>query len=104
MGRLYSSKVQQEMDDPDVDLELIALLRESLGFNKKAEDEVSSDTGKAQRLVDKFAILSISGLSSNSESTKHCHNMTNHTFRRPERCRVRRPQRCRCRTLDVRNS
>lgn len=35
------------MDDPDVDHELIALLRESLGFSNKAPDAVSSDTGKA---------------------------------------------------------
>lgn len=35
------------MDDPDVDHELIALLRESLGFSNKAQDGVSSNTGKA---------------------------------------------------------
>jgi len=35
------------MDDPDVDHELIALLRESLGFSNKASDVVSSNTGKA---------------------------------------------------------
>lgn len=34
------------MDDPDVDHELIALLRESLGFSNKAQDGVSSNTGK----------------------------------------------------------
>lgn len=34
------------MDDPDVDHELIALLRESLGISNKAQDTVSSDTGK----------------------------------------------------------
>lgn len=33
------------MDDPDVDHELIALLRESLGFSNKAQDGVSSNTG-----------------------------------------------------------
>jgi len=36
------------MDDPDVDHELIALLRESLGFSNKAQDGVSSNTGKAR--------------------------------------------------------
>jgi hypothetical protein len=36
------------MDDPDVDHELIALLRESLGFSNKAPDVVSSNTGKAR--------------------------------------------------------
>lgn len=36
------------MDDPDVDHELIALLRESLGFSNKAQDGVSSNTGKMQ--------------------------------------------------------
>lgn len=36
----------QKMDDPDVDHELIALLRESLGISNKAQDVVSSDTGK----------------------------------------------------------
>jgi hypothetical protein len=35
------------MDDPDVDHELIALLRESLGFSNKAQDGVTSNTGKA---------------------------------------------------------
>jgi len=39
-------QVSQEMDDPDVDHELIALLRESLGISNKAQDAVSSDTGK----------------------------------------------------------
>jgi hypothetical protein len=34
------------MDDPDVDHELIALLRESLGISNKAQDIVTSDTGK----------------------------------------------------------
>jgi hypothetical protein len=34
------------MDDPDVDHELIALLRESLGISNKAQDVVTSDTGK----------------------------------------------------------
>lgn len=34
------------MDDPDVDHELIALLRESLGFSNKAQDVVTSNTGK----------------------------------------------------------
>lgn len=34
------------MDDPDVDHELIALLRESLGISNKAQDIVSSNTGK----------------------------------------------------------
>lgn len=34
------------MDDPDVDLELIALLRQSLGISNKAEDTVSCETGK----------------------------------------------------------
>lgn len=34
------------MDDPDVDHELIALLRESLGISNKAQDVVSSNTGK----------------------------------------------------------
>jgi len=36
------------MDDPDVDHELIALLRESLGFTNKAQDGVSSNTGMAR--------------------------------------------------------
>jgi len=36
------------MDDPDVDHELIALLRESLGFSNKAQDGVTSNTGKAR--------------------------------------------------------
>jgi hypothetical protein len=35
------------MDDPDVDHELIALLRESLGFSNKAQVGVSDNTGKA---------------------------------------------------------
>lgn len=35
------------MDDPDVDHELIALLRESLGFSNKAQVGISSNTGKA---------------------------------------------------------
>lgn len=35
------------MDDPDVDLELIALLRESLGISNKAQVGVSDNTGKA---------------------------------------------------------
>lgn len=39
----YSSS----MDDPDVDLELIALLRERLGVSNKAQDTVSNDTGKS---------------------------------------------------------
>lgn len=34
------------MDDPDVDLELIALLRQSLGISNKGEDTVSCETGK----------------------------------------------------------
>lgn len=34
------------MDDPDVDHELIALLRESLGISNKAQDVVSTNTGK----------------------------------------------------------
>jgi hypothetical protein len=36
----------QIMDDPDVDHELIALLRESLGFSNKAQVGVSDNTGK----------------------------------------------------------
>jgi hypothetical protein len=36
----------QTMDDPDVDHELIALLRESLGFSNKAQVGVSHNTGK----------------------------------------------------------
>jgi len=44
---LYSGKVLlRKMDDPDVDHELIALLRQSLGISDKAQDTVSSDTGK----------------------------------------------------------
>jgi hypothetical protein len=38
------------MDDPDVDHELIALLRESLGISNKAQDIVTSDTGKGDNL------------------------------------------------------
>jgi hypothetical protein len=34
------------MDHPDVDHELIALLRESLGISNKAQDVVTGDTGK----------------------------------------------------------
>lgn len=34
------------MDDPDVDLELIALLRQSLGISSKGEDTISCETGK----------------------------------------------------------
>jgi hypothetical protein len=35
------------MDDPDVDHDLIAFMRESLGISSKAQDIVTSDTGKA---------------------------------------------------------
>jgi hypothetical protein len=36
------------MDDPDVDHDLIAFMRESLGISSKAQDVVTSDTGKAE--------------------------------------------------------
>jgi hypothetical protein len=39
------------MDDPDVDHELIAFMRESLGISNKAQDIVTSDTGKADRFL-----------------------------------------------------
>jgi hypothetical protein len=35
------------MDDPDVDHDLIAFMRESLGISNKVQDIVTSDTGKA---------------------------------------------------------
>ena len=38
------------MDDPDVDHDLIAFMRESLGISSKAQDVVTSDTGKADVL------------------------------------------------------
>jgi len=47
---LYLGKALQKMDDPDVDHELIALLRESLGISNKAQDIVTSDTGKGDNL------------------------------------------------------
>jgi hypothetical protein len=34
------------MSDDEADLELLELLRQSLGISKRAEDEVSTDTGK----------------------------------------------------------
>jgi hypothetical protein len=37
----------EKMDDPDVDHDLIAFMRESLGISSKAQDVVTSDTGKA---------------------------------------------------------
>ena len=45
------------MDDPDVDHELIALLRESLGFSNKAQDGVTSNTGKAHDFFVKKHLL-----------------------------------------------
>jgi hypothetical protein len=46
-----SEKVLPNMDDPDVDHELIAFMRESLGISNKAQDIVTSDTGKADRFL-----------------------------------------------------
>lgn len=40
------------MDDPDVDLELISLLRQSLGISNKGEDTVSCETGKKAFIPD----------------------------------------------------
>jgi hypothetical protein len=37
------------MDDPDVDHDLIAFMRESLGISNKVQDIVTSDTGKTDR-------------------------------------------------------
>ena len=49
------------MDDPDVDHELIALLGESLGFSNKAQDGVTSNTGKAHNsfVIDIYCIQSV---------------------------------------------
>lgn len=43
-------KVLQKMDDPDVDHDLIAFMRETLTLSNKAQDTISSDTGKAKSL------------------------------------------------------
>jgi hypothetical protein len=48
----------QTMDDPDVDHELIALLRESLGFSNKAQVGVSDNTGKVHISLLRFSSLS----------------------------------------------
>lgn len=45
------------MDDPDVDLELIALLRESLGFSNKAQEGVSDNTGRCMYLFVAIVII-----------------------------------------------
>lgn len=45
------------MDDPDVDLELIALLRQSLGISNKGEDTVSCETGKKASFLDPKSYL-----------------------------------------------
>jgi hypothetical protein len=45
------------MDDPDVDHELIAFMRESLGISNKAQDIVTSDTGKADRCTAESAVI-----------------------------------------------
>jgi len=45
------------MDDPDVDHELIAFMRESLGIQNKAQDIVTSDTGKADRFLFSFVFF-----------------------------------------------
>lgn len=58
----------QKMDDPDVDHELIALLRESLGISNKAQDVVSSDTGKG----DIFLLFCVSQSISFSRWVYHC--------------------------------
>lgn len=45
------------MDDPDVDHDLIAFMRETLTLSNKAQDTISSDTGKAISLVFLFLCM-----------------------------------------------
>lgn len=59
------------MDDPDVDHELIALLRESLGFTNKAQDVISHNTGKAHYLCQKSTL----SCSSKCYTASYCSNL-----------------------------